>query len=48
MLVIIGIPSRIELVIVYMVYIELVLVLMFFIELFVWIVLVKMVSGILE
>ena len=47
-LVIIGIPSRIELVLVYLVSIELILVFLVSIELVVWFVLVKLVSGILE
>ena len=47
-LVIIGIPSRIELVLVYLVSIELVLVFLVSIELVFWIVLVIFVSGILE
>ena len=46
-LVIVGIPSSIELVLVYMVYIEMFLVLLVYIELAVWVVLVKLVSDIL-
>ena len=47
-LIIIGILSIIELVLVYLVSIELVLVLLVYIELVVWVVFVKLVSGILE
>ena len=47
-MVIIGIPSRIELVLVYLVSIEMVLVSLVSIELAVCILLVKFVSGILE
>ena len=48
MLVTIGIPITIELVLVYLVSIELVLFLLVYIELVDWIVLVKLVYGILE
>ena len=44
----IGIPSRIQLVLVNLVFIELVLVLLVSTDVVVWIVLVKLVSGILE
>ena len=47
-MVIIGIPSRVELVLFYIVSIELVLVYLFSIEMVVCIIFVKLVSGILE
>ena len=47
-LVIIGIPSRVDLVLIYLVYIEQVLVFLVSTELIVWTVLVKLFSGNLE